>query len=115
MAAQLLRRGERVLGLDNLNAYYNPALKQARLARLAKLAAQLDRPEAWNFLRLDLADGLAMAQLFEREQPQAVVHLAAQAGVRHSLENPAVYIQSNLVGFGHLLEGCRQQRVAHLV
>ena len=115
VVAQLLRRGERVLGLDNLNAYYNPALKQARLARLAKLAAQLERPEAWNFLRLDLADGLAMAQLFEREQPQAVVHLAAQAGVRHSLENPAVYIQSNLVGFGHLLEGCRQQRVAHLV
>ena len=115
MVAQLLRRGERVLGLDNLNAYYNPALKQARLARLAKLAAQLERPEAWNFLRLDLADGLAMAQLFESEQPQAVVHLAAQAGVRHSLENPAVYIQSNLVGFGHLLEGCRQQRVAHLV
>ena len=112
MAAQLLRRGERVLGLDNLNAYYNPALKQARLARLA---AQLERPEAWNFLRLDLSDGLAMAQLFDREQPRAVVHLAAQAGVRHSLENPAVYIQSNLVGFGHLLEGCRQQRVAHLV
>ena len=112
MAAQLLRRGERVLGLDNLNAYYNPALKQARLARLA---AQLERPEAWNFLRLDLSDGLAMAQLFDREQPRAVVHLAAQAGVRHSLENPAVYIQSNLVGFGHLLEGCRQQRVEHLV
>lgn len=64
MAAQLLRRGERVLGVDNLNAYYNPALKQARLARLAKLAAQLDRPEAWKFLRLDLSDGLAMAQLF---------------------------------------------------
>ena len=115
MAAQLLRRGERVLGVDNLNAYYNPALKQARLARLAKLAAQLDRPEAWKFLRLDLSDGLAMAQLFAIEQPRAVVHLAAQAGVRHSLENPAVYIQSNLVGFGHMLEGCRQQRVAHLV
>ena len=115
MAAQLLRRGERVLGLDNLNAYYNPALKQARLARLARLAAQLERPEAWKFLRLDLSDGLAMAQLFDSEQPRAVVHLAAQAGVRHSLENPAVYIQSTLVGFGHLLEGCRQQRVAHLV
>jgi UDP-glucuronate 4-epimerase len=115
VAAQLLRRGERVLGMDNLNTYYNPALKQARLARLAKFAAQLDRPEAWNFLRLDLEDGLAMAQLFESEQPQAVVHLAAQAGVRHSLENPAVYIQSNLVGFGNLLEGCRRQRVAHLV
>ena len=87
MAAQLLSRSERVLGLDNLNASYNPALKQARLARLA---AQLDRPEAWKFLRLDLSDGLAIAQLFDSEQLRAVVHLAAQAGVRHSLENPAV-------------------------
>jgi UDP-glucuronate 4-epimerase len=90
VAAQLLSRSERVLGLENLNASYNPALKQARLARLARLAAQLDRPEAWKFLRLDLSDGLAIAQLFDSEQLRAVVHLAAQAGVRHSLENPAV-------------------------
>lgn len=104
---QLLARGERVVGLDNLNSYYDPALKQARLDRLVA--------PGWSFHRLDLADGEAMADLFASCKPRAVVHLAAQAGVRYSLENPAAYIQSNLVGFGHILEGCRHHGVEHLV
>ena len=106
----LLGRGERVVGIDNLNSYYDPALKQARLDRLDGIAAS-----AWSFHRLDLADGEAMADLFAATKPRAVVHLAAQAGVRYSLENPAAYIQANLVGFGHVLEGCRHHGVEHLV
>jgi UDP-glucuronate 4-epimerase len=106
----LLARGEQVVGLDNLNSYYDPALKQARLDRLDGIA-----PPAWSFHRLDLDDGDAMAALFASTKPKAVVHLAAQAGVRYSLENPAAYIQANLVGFGHILEGCRHHGVEHLV
>jgi UDP-glucuronate 4-epimerase len=106
----LLERGERVVGLDNLNSYYDPALKQARLDRLDGIAAS-----AWSFHRLDLADGEAMADLFAATKPRTVVNLAAQAGVRYSLENPAAYIQANLVGFGHILEGCRHNGVEHLV
>ena len=107
---RLLARGEQVVGLDNLNSYYDPSLKQARLDRLDGMAAL-----AWGFHRIDLADGEAMAALFEATKPRAVVHLAAQAGVRYSLENPAAYIQANLVGFGHILEGCRHYGVEHLV
>ena len=107
---RLLERGERVVGLDNLNSYYDPALKQARLDRLDGVTST-----AWRFQLLDLADGEAMAALFAATKPRAVVHLAAQAGVRYSLENPAAYIQANLVGFGHVLEGCRHHGVGHLV
>ena len=107
---RLLERVEHVVGLDNLNNYYDPSLKQARLDRLDGIAAP-----AWSFHRLDLADGEAMAALFTATKPRAVVHLAAQAGVRYSLENPAAYIQANLVGFGHVLEGCRHHGVEHLV
>ena len=107
---RLLERGEHVVGLDNLNNYYDPSLKQARLDRLDGIAAP-----AWSFHRLDLADGEAMAALFAATKPRAVVHLAAQAGVRYSLENPAAYIQANLVGFGLVLEGCRHHGVEHLV
>jgi UDP-glucuronate 4-epimerase len=105
---RLLERGERVVGIDNLNTYYDPSLKQARLERL--------RPHAgFAFHRLDVADGEALAALFAAARPRAVVHLAAQAGVRYSLENPSAYVQSNLVGFGHILEACRHHGVAHLV
>ena len=107
---RLLERGERVVGLDNLNSYYDPALKQARLDRLDGVTST-----AWRFQLLDLADGEAMADLFAATKPRAVVNLAAQAGVRYSLENPAAYIQANLVGFGHILEGCRHHGVEHLV
>jgi UDP-glucuronate 4-epimerase len=108
----LLQRGESVLGIDNLNSYYTPALKRARLERLQQ------RPEAaqrFQFLPIDVDDAAAMQALFASQSPRAVVHLAAQAGVRYSLENPAAYIQSNLVGFGHILEGCRHHGVEHLV
>jgi UDP-glucuronate 4-epimerase len=108
---RLLQRGERVVGLDNLNTYYDPALKRARLERL-EAAAQ---PGQFHFAKLDVADGQGLAGLVFAEAADRVIHLAAQAGVRYSIENPGVYIQSNLVGFGSVLEACRHQGVAHLV
>ena len=113
LCERLLQRGDRVIGIDNLNDYYDPALKQARLARIEALAGPL--AGAWSFQRLALEDGEALLRLFAAKQPRVVVNLAAQAGVRYSLENPAAYIQSNLVGFGHILEGCRHHGVENLV
>ncbi|WP_186509639.1 NAD-dependent epimerase [Synechococcus sp. RS9902] len=111
LSQRLLQRGDRVVGLDNLNDYYDPSLKQARLRQIAAVA-----PEgAWQFEHLALEDGDALMALFAAENPAVVVNLAAQAGVRYSLENPAAYIQSNLVGFGHLLEGCRHHGTENLV
>jgi UDP-glucuronate 4-epimerase len=107
-AERLAARGDEVVGLDNLNSYYSVALKQARLARLEKLAGV--RVE-----RLDLADSIALEQLVAASRPDRVLHLAAQAGVRYSLENPAAYIQSNVVGFANLLEACRRHPPQHLV
>jgi UDP-glucuronate 4-epimerase len=104
----LLGRGYEVVGIDNLNPYYDPALKQARLERL------LGRP-GFRFERLDVAERDAVAALFARESFTRVVHLAAQAGVRYSLENPFSYVDSNLVGFTAILEGCRHGGVEHLV
>ena len=108
----LLERGDRVVGVDNLNSYYNPALKRARLDRIEQVPGAAER---FRFVPLDVENGAALAQLFARERPSGVVHLAAQAGVRYSIDNPAAYIQSNLVGFGHILEGCRHHGVEHLV
>src|SRR4051794_12346926 len=105
---RLLERGEQVVGIDNLNDYYDPQLKQARLARLCASAAFTD-------VRADIADRNTIAEVFAKHRPQRVVHLAAQAGVRYSLSNPAAYIDSNLVGFGNMLEGCRHADVEHLV
>jgi len=107
-AERLLARGDEVVGVDNLNDYYDVALKQARLARLEAAAR-------FRFERLDIADAPAMARLFAQERFDGVVHLAAQAGVRHSLRNPLSYAQSNLVGFVNVLEGCRHGGVGHLV
>ena len=107
-AERLLARGARVVGIDNLNAYYDPALKQARLARLT------GHPH-FRFERIDLADRAAMAGLFARVRPARVLHLAAQAGVRYSIEQPDDYTDSNLLGFGHILQGCRAAQVSHLV
>ena len=112
VARQLFQRGDRVLGIDNLNSYYDPALKQARLNGLEQLTGA---SEQFRFERIHVEDATAMAQLFASERPRVVVHLAAQAGVRYSIENPAAYIQSNLVGVGHILEGCRHHEVEHLV
>ena len=111
LSLRLLERGERVIGIDNINSYYDPQLKRARLS-LIEAAAPSD---AWQFEQLALEDDEALMALFAAEQPRVVVNLAAQAGVRYSLENPAAYIQSNLVGFGHILEGCRHHGIENLV
>ncbi|WP_413747051.1 NAD-dependent epimerase [Synechococcus sp. MIT S9507] len=111
LSLRLLERGERVVGIDNLNNYYDPKLKRARFARIEQAATA----DAWRFEELALEDCEALMALFAAEQPRVVVNLAAQAGVRYSLENPAAYIQSNLVGFGHILEGCRHHDVDNLV
>jgi len=108
LAIRLLDRGDVVVGIDNHNDYYDPSLKEARLARHA------DHPN-YTHIRMCLEDKEAMAELFEKEQFEGVINLAAQAGVRYSLENPLAYIGTNLVGFGHLLEGCRHNNVRHLV
>ena len=107
-AERLLARGETVVGIDNLNAYYDPALKEARLARLTP-------HPAFRFERIDLADRAAMADLFARVRPTRVLHLAAQAGVRYSIDQPDDYTDANLLGFGHVLQGCRAAQVQHLV
>ncbi len=108
---KLLARGDTVIGVDNLNDYYDVSLKEARLQDIAK------HPQASNFkfIKLDLADTSATEDLFKAEQPQRVIHLAAQPGVRYSLQNPHAYVQSNLVAFTNILEGCRHNKVEHLV
>ncbi|MEL0612512.1 NAD-dependent epimerase [Marinomonas arenicola] len=111
----LLARGDDVVGIDNLNDYYDPALKIARLDDLARFKDSHQAQDRFRFIKMDLADRDAMATLFEDEQFDVVVNLAAQAGVRYSIENPQAYIDSNLVGFANILEGCRQTKVKHLV
>lgn len=108
LALRLLGRGDEVIGIDNLNDYYDPALKKARLARTA------DKP-GFTDIRIDLENRDGIAELFARHKPDAVVNLAAQAGVRYSLQNPHAYIDTNVVGFMNILEGCRYNEVQHLV
>jgi UDP-glucuronate 4-epimerase len=108
VARRLLRDGRRVIGLDNLNAYYDPRLKQARLAELEKL-------DGFRFAKLDLADRAGMASLFAQHRFPYVVHLAAQAGVRYSLTEPHAYVDANLAGFTNILEGCRHNGCRHLL
>jgi UDP-glucuronate 4-epimerase len=108
LSRRLLQKGEAVVGIDNLNPYYDVTLKEARLSLLEKNGA-------FRFIRADIADRKAMAALFEAERFDIVVHLAAQAGVRYSLENPHAYVESNIVGFMNILEGCRHRHVRHLV
>ena len=108
LTLRLLERGNNVIGIDNHNDYYDPAIKEARLARHAS------HPN-YTHLRIDLADRNAMEAAFETYKPNRVVNLAAQAGVRYSIENPLAYIESNIVGFAHVLEGCRRNGVEHLV
>jgi UDP-glucuronate 4-epimerase len=107
-ALKLLARGDEVIGLDNLNDYYSVQLKRDRLARLTP-------HPGFRFVQMDVADRAGIEALFAAERPERVVHLAAQAGVRYSLQNPHAYVDSNLVGFMNILEGCRHQRVQHLV
>jgi UDP-glucuronate 4-epimerase len=108
LASRLLRDGESVFGIDNLSPYYDVQLKEARLG-------QLQPQRGFHFEPIDIADRAAMAGLFERERFDRVVHLAAQVGVRYSLEQPLSYVDSNLVGFSHVLEGARAQRVRHFM
>ena len=108
LAGRLCAEGHEVVGIDNLNDYYEVSLKEARLARLGPLPG-------FRFERLDLADRTAMAELFAREQFERVIHLGAQAGVRYSLDNPFAYADSNLTGTLTVLEGCRHHGVQHLV
>jgi len=107
-AKHLLEQGHQVVGLDNLNDYYEPELKQHRLAQLTSFAN-------FNFVELDLANREGIAKLFAAEKFNRVIHLAAQAGVRYSIENPFAYVDSNLVGMMTILEGCRHNQVEHLV
>jgi len=108
VAHLLLDRGDEVVGIDNLNDYYDPSLKLARLARL-------EPRKGFSFVKLDVADRAGMESLFSRHRFDRVVHLAAQAGVRYSLTNPWAYVESNLVGFQAILEGCRHHGCRHLV
>ncbi|MBT4077566.1 MAG: NAD-dependent epimerase/dehydratase family protein, partial [Gammaproteobacteria bacterium] len=108
LTLRLLERGDEVIGIDNHNDYYDPQLKEDRLAR------HINHP-AYMHIRGDLADRDLIENLFKTHQPERVVNLAAQAGVRYSLKKPLAYINSNLVGFAHILEGCRHNGIEHLV
>ena len=108
VSERLCEMGHEVIGLDNLNDYYDPALKHARLERIKHLTQ-------FRFVKMDLADRDGIANLFKDEKFDRVIHLAAQAGVRYSIENPMAYIDSNLVGTATILEGCRHNKVQHLV
>ena len=108
LTLRLLERGDTIVGIDNHNDYYDPSIKEARLAQFA------EHPN-YTHLRIDLSDGKAIEAAFAEHKPQRVVNLAAQAGVRYSIENPLAYIDSNIVGFAHILEGCRHHGVEHLV
>jgi UDP-glucuronate 4-epimerase len=108
VAKRLCEQGHQVIGIDNLNDYYDPKLKLARLE-------QIEHLDNFSFIKMDLADRDGIATLFTEEQFERVIHLAAQAGVRYSIENPMAYIDSNLVGMATILEGCRHNKVQHLV
>jgi UDP-glucuronate 4-epimerase len=107
-ARMLLNRGDEVVGIDNMNSYYDPALKRARLEIL-------EQQPKFRFLKVDISDRAAIEEIFRREGFQRVVHLAAQAGVRYSIEHPHAYVESNVTGFLHIIEGCRRAGVEHLV
>jgi len=108
LTIRLLDQGDKVIGIDNHNDYYDPDLKEARLSRHIN-------HENYTHIRMDIEDGKLIEALFTKYQFDGVVNLAAQAGVRYSIENPLAYINTNIVGFGHILEGCRHNKVGHLV
>jgi UDP-glucuronate 4-epimerase len=112
VARRLIERGDDVVGLDVVNDYYDPSLKEARLARLAEAAGR--QGGKYSFIRANLADSDAVRACFADHSFDRVIHLAAQAGIRYSLENPHSYVESNLVGFTNVLEACRHARVPHL-
>ena len=108
LSLKLLERGNEVIGVDNHNEYYDPKIKEARLEKLEKYST-------YKHYRVDLSDQKNLEDVFKNNKPQKVVNLAAQAGVRYSIKNPLAYINSNIVGFAHILENCRQNKVEHLV
>ena len=110
-AQALIKRGDNVVGLDNLNDYYDVTLKQDRIAQIEAC------PEVtkFKFVKMDIADKAAVEQIFKQEKPDKVINLAAQPGVRYSIKNPLAYVESNITGFAHILEGCRHNNVKHLV
>mgnify|MGYP003642027028 FL=1 len=113
VAQKLLQQGHDVLGVDVVNDYYDPRLKESRLAIVDSLASSVEG--TWTFLRGDLSDKAVVDDLFQTQSPDRVIHLAAQAGVRHSLDHPLEYVQSNIVAFTHLLEACRYNKTPHFV
>ena len=113
LSTRLLEQSTPVVGFDNMNPYYDPSLKRARIAQLQATAQRTGT--SFHLIEADLEDRQAVDAAFQNHKPLKVVNLAAQAGVRYSIDNPAAYIQSNLVGFGHILEGCRHHGVEHLV
>ena len=115
VADELALQGHQVVGIDNLNDYYDPALKLARLDRIQQALSATQQTNLFRFIKLDLADRDGIANLFASEQFQRVIHLGAQAGVRYSIDNPMAYVDSNLNGMMTILEGCRQHKVEHLV
>ena len=108
LCIKLLERGDNIVGIDNHNDYYDPKIKEARIERLAKYSN-------YQHYRIDLKDEENLSKIFKDHKPQKVVNLAAQAGVRYSMENPLAYINSNIVGFAHILENCRLHKIKHLV
>ena len=108
LCIKLLERGENIIGIDNHNDYYDPKIKEARVERLAKYSN-------YQHYKIDLKDGKSLDKIFHEHKPQKVVNLAAQAGVRYSMENPLAYINSNILGFAYILENCRLYKIEHLV
>ena len=113
LSIRLIKEGARVIGIDNLNSYYDPTLKKSRLSEIDKTLKSYEG--SWKFYEASLEDDLALKLIFSESRPKVVVNLAAQAGVRYSLENPAAYVQSNLVGFSNILEACRNYEINHLL
>ena len=108
----LLTLGCKVIGIDNLNDYYSTSLKKSRLTEIKKVSKKNGE---WFFYEIPIEDNKVLQDIINRYNPQVFVHLAAQAGVRYSITNPSAYIQSNLVGFANVLEGCRQNKIPHLI
>ena len=113
LSKRILEEGISIIGLDNLNSYYDPSLKKARLEELYKISKKTKT--SFNFIEGDLENNSQINEVFEKYNPQKVVNLAAQAGVRYSIENPSAYIQTNLLGFSNILEACRKYSIKHLV
>ena len=113
LSCKLIKEGKSLIGFDNINDYYDPSLKEARLENIYKLSKEYGTD--FKFIKGDLADYSLLKNIFKENHPQNVINLAAQAGVRYSIENPSTYIQSNLVGFGNILECCRKYETQHLI